>query len=149
MTFSSKFPVAGPGRKPIRLDDAALELVADLASKGCHEVTIARHAGVSYPTWQKMRERDPRVRAAMERGKAREHDVLTGALHRMSEKNNVAAAIFLLKARHGYSDQGNTATPAVQVNVTLPGAVPLGQWRGRTVEGEARRDDDGDGDGEK
>ena len=56
------------------------------------------------------------------------------------ERGEPAAQIAAGGAQGDGADVGRSA---VVVNVTLPGAVPLAEWRGRTVEGEARRDDEG------
>ena len=51
-------------------------------------------------------------------------------------RGNVTAAIFLLKARHGYRDQGGDgAEPRVQVTITLPGAADPGTYA-RIIQGE-------------
>jgi hypothetical protein len=63
-----------------------------------------------------------------------ERRALHNQLYRLAmEKDNAPAAMFLLKARHGYregdqSDQANR----VSVNIALPGAMTLQQFTAAT-----------------
>ena len=84
---------------------AAAKMVKKLTSKGCSEVTIAKALGTSRKTWQTWRDENPEIRQAWEEGRGIEHDALFGALFESATKQkNVTAAIFLLKARHGYRE---------------------------------------------
>ena len=119
------------GRVPLRLDERALALVEELAAKGCHDVTIAHHAGVAPDTFKRMLVRDRRVANALARGRGQMHDVLVDALMRQKERGPVPS-IFLLKARFNYRDQGDPdgeSRPTVVIN--LPGAAPLADYRAR------------------
>ena len=51
-------------------------------------------------------------------------------LWQKAEKGNVTALIFILKSRHHYRDNSPVADQtAVQVNITLPGAVRLAEYK--------------------
>lgn len=72
----------------------------------------------------------------MDEGREREHHALFNSLYiNATEKGNVTAAIFLLKARHGYreGDQSDIANK-VSINFVLPGAVPLSDYQAKVIE---------------
>ena len=104
---------------------AAAKMVKDLTSKGCSEVTIAKALGVSRHIWEGWRDGYPEVQAAWEEGRGVEHDALVDALFESATKQkNVTAAIFLLKARHGYREnQDITVQNKVSVTFEVPGAL--------------------------
>jgi hypothetical protein len=120
-----------------------LAVASDLAAKGCSEITISRALGVgNREVFRALKERDPRLRAAIEGGRAVEHDALVGSLfvRAMDPKNQggTAAAIFLLKARHGYRElsdpqEGNK----VQILFSLPGALTAEQYAALAGAGRA------------
>lgn len=93
-------------------------IIEELASRGCSEVTIARALGMSQDTWRREKSEDPKAVEALERGRAVEHDSLVGKLYESAMKGNVVAALFLLKARHGYRE-GHTIEHQQNVRVTL------------------------------
>jgi len=113
-------------RKSFKLLPAdACNIIRDLAAKGCHEATIAKALGISHDTWQKRRDETPEFQRALTEGRAIEHDVLVSTLMEAATKSkNVTAAIFLLKARHGYKDTGETlVNNKVSITFELPGAL--------------------------
>jgi hypothetical protein len=119
-------------RKPPR---GAEQRIRHWASEGATVKGIARSLGVSLDTLNEWMERHPELRAAMDEGREAEHKVLHNALYKQAEKGNITAAIFLLKTRHGYRE-GDQTSVANKVSVTfnLPGAMPLDQFKGRTIE---------------
>ena len=75
-------------------------------------------------------EEDPVLRQAFDRGRETERHTLHNVLYRAAtELGNTTAAMFLLKARHGYreGDQGEQAN-RVQITFTLPGAMQPEQF---------------------
>jgi hypothetical protein len=97
---------------------------------------IARMLGVGQETFQAWRERYPKLQAAYDEGREMEHKVLFNALFEAAQKGNITAAIFLLKARHGYreGDQSELAN-RVSINFQLPGAMPLDKFtQARVIE---------------
>jgi len=101
------------------------EIVEKLASKGCSEITIAKGLGVSGPTWQRWRDEYPALLEAWHKGRGIEHDKLFNVLFEAAtKKGNVIAAMFLLKARHGYREtQDITVQNKVSVTFDVPGAL--------------------------
>ena len=102
------------GKSEIVVTPTGLQIVEELAAKGCSVVTIAAALGVNKETFVHMRRRDPAVEEAFENGRAKEHDRLVANLNTAAAGGNVVASIFLLRARHGYqSGEG------IDVNVNL------------------------------
>lgn len=108
----------------------AVDIVEKLSAKGNSQKTIARALGISHELWRHWRdEKYPKLGEAFERGRAVEHDKLVGALFDTAINGKgaqaVTAAIFLLKARHGYNENAIPDQNGPQVNITfeLPGAV--------------------------
>lgn len=112
------------------------KIVESLASKGCSEISIARGLGVSGPTWQRWRDEYPELLEAWHKGRATEHDALVGALFESATKQkNVTAAIFLLKARHGYREnQDITVQNKVSVTFEVPGALKPDVYEAKVLE---------------
>ena len=100
-------------------------IVRKLTSKGCSEITIAKGLGIGRKTWEIWRDEYPEIRQAWQEGRGIEHDALVGALFESATKQkNVTAAIFLLKARHGYREnQDITIQNKVAVTFEVPGAL--------------------------
>lgn len=73
---------------------------------------------------------NPELAEAREASLGVEEKDLVDMLWKNAESGNVAAQIFLLKARHHYRDNSPVADQtAVQVNITLPGAVRLDEYK--------------------
>ena len=73
---------------------------------------------------------NPELAEAREASLGIEEKDLVDMLWKNAESGNVAAQIFLLKARHHYRDNSPVADQtAVQVNITLPGAVRLAEYK--------------------
>lgn len=105
------------------------------ASEGATVKGIARSLGVSLETLNEWMDRQPELRAAMDEGREAEHKVLHNAMFKAAEKGNITAAIFLLKTRHGYREGDQTGVAnKVSVMFNIPGAMPLDQFKGRTIE---------------
>lgn len=98
------------------------EVITELAERGVRQRDIARALGMSRNTLRRILNEDQKAMDAYEAGRCVEHEALRGFLFTQAERGNVAAAMFLLKARHGYIDnpkpepQGNR----VRLEVTLP-----------------------------
>jgi hypothetical protein len=67
-------------------------------------------------------DRQDELRLALEAGRAEEERTLVENLRVMATKGNVVAAIFLLKARHGYRE-GDVLDQRPNVIINLPDAV--------------------------
>ena len=110
----------------IVLSPAQLGTAEELAARGNRLRDIAAALEMNVDTLRLARQRDPELDAAIERGRGREHAALVGVLYSAAvDKGNVAAAMFLLKCRHGYRETGpeNDAGARVAVVVNLPGAL--------------------------
>ncbi len=110
----SRRVVNGLGKSEIIVTPTGLQVVEELAAKGCSVVTIAAALGVNKETFLHMRRRDPVVEEAFENGRAREHDRLVSNLNTAAAGGNVVASIFLLRARHGYQ-----SSEGIDVNVNV------------------------------
>lgn len=124
----------GTRKKPPR--DAA-ETLLELAASGYNKKGLAYRLGTTVETLNKWLELYPELQQALDEGREREHNALFTALYDSATKGgNVTAAIFLLKARHGYreGDQAEIAN-RVSINFQMPGALPLEAFvRGETHE---------------
>ena len=107
-------------------------------------VSVAAALGLSQKTWKKLRDEDPEAKQVWAEARGIELDRLVGSLFRQAvgspaeydDKGNCVraeqppvpiAAMFLLKSRHQYRDQGPTdgtsdGRPSVIIN--LPAALP-------------------------
>lgn len=110
----------GQGAAKWVVTEPGLKLVEDLAARGLHLDTIASTLGMHPATFRLVRQRQPEVQWALERGLAKEHDFLVGKLHELAKKGNVVAILFALKARFGYRE--GVATE-VNVNVNTGGVL--------------------------
>lgn len=73
---------------------------------------------------------NPELAEAREACLGLEEKDLVDMLWEAAKGGNVAAAMFLLKARHQYRDNSPVADQTnVQVNITLPGAVRLAEYK--------------------
>ena len=109
--------------------NAAAE-IETLAATGFSKVGIAAHFGVHTQTLDRWLE-DERLKFAMETGRDQERQALHNSLYKAAiEGGDKVAAMFLLKARHGYregdqSDQANR----VSVVFNIPGALTAEQYK--------------------
>jgi hypothetical protein len=109
--------------------------VERMAASGWRLKDIATALNLSVRGLDGIRKRDPELEAAIERGRGKEHQKLVAKLFDVATKGTgkeaVTAAIFLLKARHGYREghaiDGDAGSVNVQIN--LPGAMTPDQYR--------------------
>ena len=132
--------VNGLGKSEIVVTPTGLQIVEELASRGCSVVTIAAAIGVNKETFLHIRRRDPAVEEAFENGRAKEHDRLVANLNTAAASGNVVASIFLLRARHGYQS-GEGIDVNVNVNtggvLVVPAEMTVEQYLERArAEGE-------------
>jgi len=116
--------VTGTRKKP---PANAAETLLELAASGYNKKGLAYRLGTTVETLNKWLEIHPELQQALDEGREREHHALFNALYENATKGgNVTAAIFLLKARHGYreGDQSEIANK-VSINFQLPGALRL------------------------
>jgi hypothetical protein len=123
--------------RPRRLPphDAAVR-IEKLAAEGWSMKGIAKTLGTDHETMRRMMEDHPALREAFDNGRERERHALHNALYVAAMNGQIAAAMFLLKARHGYreGDQSDTAN-RVSIEFRLPGALKPEQFT-TTLENE-------------
>lgn len=107
------------------LRGGTLKLIRGLASRGVRDVDIANALRLTPGKFRQLKANNPKVAAAYEEGRAEEHSALRDALFDSAMKGNVVAAIFLLKARHGYNDRPEPAAEAGRVTVEFKLPAPL------------------------
>lgn len=112
------------GRRKKTLPTNGLQTIRDLAERGVKETDIAKALGMSFPTWQRIKEENEEARETLEEARQIEENKLFGVLYEKAMKGDSTAAMFLLKTRHGYRE-GAELVNANQVNVkiTLPGSL--------------------------
>ncbi len=129
--FTKNGKRVGAARKTPPADAAAR--VQDLAANGATKIGIAHALGVGIDVLGRWFDEDPGLVEAFVAGRERERLVLHNVLYRAATegtgKDALIAAMFLLKARHGYreGDQQEQAN-RVSINFQLPGAQPLDKF---------------------
>jgi len=127
MTEIIKKPI---GRRPKQPPKDAAERIRTAAATGASQKGIATALGCAHDTLRRWLDERPDLLAAFDEGREKErktlHNVLFEAATGGQGRDSLIAAMFLLKARHGYIEgeqpqQGNR----VQINFALPGAKPL------------------------
>ena len=120
----------------------AAAFIEEAAALGADIRGVAQRVGVGKDTLRRWFAERPELHEAYERGRERERASLHNVLYsEATEKGNIVAAMFLLKARHGYreGDQGEQQGNRVNITFTLPGALTMDQFR--TIDGTATHDE--------
>jgi hypothetical protein len=104
--------------------------VRELAASGHSQVEIARAIGVDAKTFRRIVKDDVRAADAFDEGRGEEEGRLVRILHKLAENGQAAGAIFLLKARHNYTDRGDQVPNpgGVTVQIALPGPMQMDDW---------------------
>lgn len=123
-------PLKKAGRKPTKPPADAAGQIRDLAADGFTVVGVAARMGISFRTFNRWLEDHEDLKDAFDQGREQERFNLHNLLYRQAmEKGNATAAMFLLKARHGYREGDQSAQGGgAQVTVVLPGAMSLQQF---------------------
>lgn len=124
-------PLMKAGRKPKEAPADAAERVMALAADGFSILGVAGQLGTTAEVLKRWFDQDPALKGAFDLGRERERYTLHNALFKAAtEGGNMTAAMFLLKARHGYreGDQGESAN-RVSVNFQLPAAAWMADFR--------------------
>lgn len=103
----------------------AAERITALAADGFSVLGVARRMGVNQEVLARWFDEQPALKEAFDVGRENERYALHNMLYRLAtEGGDKIAAMFLLKARHGYreGDQGEQAN-RVSINFSLPGAL--------------------------
>ncbi len=109
--------------KRAEVTPAGLQVIEAMAAEGQDQRTIAKRLGVDRKTLTDMRDRDPAVAEAWERGHGELASELTHILLQHARDGNIVAAIYLTKARLGWREgtpAEGAGTANVQVNIQIP-----------------------------
>lgn len=123
-------PLVKAGRKPKEPPRDAAARIEALAADGFSKLGIAKKLATSVDTFNRWLDEQVTLQEAFDNGRENERWALHNMLYRQAmEKGNATAAMFLLKARHGYreGDQAETGN-RVQINFQLPGAVSMDEF---------------------
>lgn len=121
----------GSGRKQKQPPPSAAVTIRAMAADGFSIVGIAAKLKTSKDTFGRWLDEDEALREAFDQGREKERHALHNMLYRQAmEKGNSTAAMFLLKARHGYreGDQGDTGNK-VSIVFQLPGAMQMQEFK--------------------
>ena len=129
------------------LPENGLAIIEQAAANGVSERRLAKALGMGLDAWLKIRRENPEARAAYAEAKAAEEDELVGTLMREArgapavfDENGkqiraerppyVPAAMFLLKTRHGYRENGPAegADTGPRITINLPAAMSREDW---------------------
>ncbi|UNU74052.1 hypothetical protein LU293_03940 [Moraxella nasovis] len=99
-----------------------IKLIEQMTAKGHSIPNIAKACNISKSLFYVWREKFPEVEQALELGREKERQDLHNMLYTQAmEKGNITAAIFLLKARHGYKEYDQTdQANKVAITFNLP-----------------------------
>ncbi len=124
-------PLFKNGRKPMQPPSDAAARIEAFAADGFSVRGVAAGLGVCQDTMKKWFDEFPELQEAFDVGRERERQALHNMLYRQAiEKGVTVAAIFLLKSRHNYRDQGDQYEGGnkIQINFQLPGALPMEEF---------------------
>lgn len=108
----------------IAVQPPALDIITNMSRLGHPVTSIAAALGISRETLNQCRKRQPEVEEAFAAGLGGLEHELVHTLLEAARKGQVAAAMFLLKCRHGYRETGQAdSAPKVAVQINLPGAM--------------------------
>ena len=127
------------GMQRVRPPTGAAETIYELASTGFSVRGIAAHYKIAFETLQAWFERHPTLKQAFDNGRESERQSLHNALYRKAMNGDGPAAMFLLKARHGYreGDQRDESNK-VAITFNLPGALKPEEYsNGKVLNGNA------------
>ena len=96
------------------------------ASLGVDRKSIASYFGTTNETMSKWFDENEELQLAFDAGKEVERSNLHNVLYRAAINGNVVPAMFLLKAKHGYREQGADADGAAsRVNIVFNIPAPV------------------------
>lgn len=121
----------GRPRKQPKPDTA--DIIRKATATGASKKGVAMALGVADDVLNRWLDENPELSAAFHEGREKErqtlHTVLYDAATQGTDKNALIAAMFLLKARHGYVEgQQESQANRVSINFAIPGAMPLDKF---------------------
>lgn len=118
--------------RPLKQPPADAEkIIRELSATGHAIIGIAHALGTSKDTLGRWLDENENLKAAFDQGREKERHTLHNSLYvAATEGGNATAAMFLLKARHGYVEgQQESSGNKVSIVFQLPGAMPLDQFK--------------------
>lgn len=111
-------------RRKKEIPQNGLETIRRLAERGVRETEICKAFGMSYRTFQRIKDENEEVRETLEEARMIEERQLFDVLFEKAILGDSTCAMFLLKTRHGYQEGAQVVNPTqVNVQITLPGAL--------------------------
>ena len=112
----------------------ALEVITAATARGASKRGTAMALGCDMGTLNRWLDESNELKEAFELGREKERQTLHSVLYDCAVggqgKDSLIAAMFLLKARHGYIEGDKASeTNRVSINFQLPGALPLDQFQ--------------------
>jgi len=122
-----------PGRKRKEPPANAADLIRAAAATGANQRGVAAALSVNTEVLIRWLAEHPELEEAFKQGREKErqtlHNVLYDAATQGSGKESLIAAMFLLKARHGYREgEQEVQQNRVNINFQLPGARPMSEY---------------------
>ena len=104
----------------------AADVIGKACATGASKQGVAMALACSTVVLDRWMDEDPALAEAFAHGRERERQTLHSTLYDAATAGNIVAAMFLLKARHGYRE-GDTGDQAnrVSINFSLPGAISM------------------------
>ena len=133
------------GRPRINLRPEDYELVEQLAAWGASINTIAKRCDVSYGSMRNILARDKKAKEAFDNGRghmeSQVKNVLLKAALDPDHKQQVTAAIVVLKMFYHYTDQPVQQAPENKVEITfqLPAALSAEEYKKQILDERRRR----------
>lgn len=116
----------------------AADVIRTACATGASKIGVAMALACSIDVLNRWLDEDAALKEAFEHGRERERQTLHSTLYDAATKgNNIVAAMFLLKSRHGYQEgQQENQSNKVSVTFNLPGALQPEQF---TIENDHDR----------
>ena len=110
--------------------DATYARITKLARNGCNQRAIARALGMGDDAWRMLRDKDPLVSEAFEKGRGGLEEELGGVLIAKARKGEVAPLIFYLKAACGWRENSPVVAEHLHlVRLELPVSLSPAEYQ--------------------
>lgn len=130
-----------PGTGEVTITSHGLALIERAAAEGVSKHTIAQRLGIGAKTFRELLRRDERAQEAYDVGNAANETELRNLLMEKARAGNVTAAIYLTKARHGWTE-GEAPDTRPNVVINLPGAMSPEQYMRAIRQGAIEHDEE-------
>lgn len=130
-----------PGTGEVTITNHGRDLVQGAAADGVSKQQIAHRLGVDVKTFRELLRRDEKAQEAYDLGNAANETELRNLLMEKARAGNVTAAIYLTKARHGWTE-GEAPDTRPNVVINLPGAMSPDQYMRAIRQGAIDHDEE-------